>query len=125
MTAGCCVAQHRKCVADWATSQPYLYEVLGGKADTMDAQHLRHTRHKISHPSCHRTVIVFTEHKKRTSKIFETPPLAKEGFGEECKQPFEPKGLTTAARLPETNSVKQYMWSVAEHLSKLLTFFKV
>ena len=57
------VAQHRRCVADLATSQPYLYEVLGGKADTIDAEHLRHTNHKTSHPSRHRIVIVFTEIK--------------------------------------------------------------
>ena len=37
VTAGCCVAQQRWCVADLATSQPYLYGVLGGKSDTMDA----------------------------------------------------------------------------------------
>jgi hypothetical protein len=70
-------------VADLATSQPYLYEVLGAKADTIYAEHLRHTLYKISHPSRHRSVIVFTEIKKRTSG-----------------------SLTTAARLPETNSVK-------------------
>lgn len=64
VTAGCCVAQRRRCVADWATSQPYLYEMLGDKADPMDAQHLRHTIHKTSHPSRHRSVIVFTEIKK-------------------------------------------------------------
>ena len=64
VTAGCCVTRHRRCVADLATSQPYLYEVLGDKADTMDAQHLRHTIHKTSHPSRHRSVIVFTEIKK-------------------------------------------------------------
>lgn len=36
-TEGCCVARHRRCVADLATSLPYLYEVLGGKSDTLDA----------------------------------------------------------------------------------------
>ena len=66
-------------MADLATSQPYLYEVLGGKTDTIDAEHLRHSPYKISHPSRHRSVIVFTEIKKRTSG-----------------------SLPTAARLPET-----------------------
>jgi hypothetical protein len=32
------VAQHRRCVADLATSEPYLYEVLVGKSDTIDAR---------------------------------------------------------------------------------------
>jgi hypothetical protein len=53
-------------VADLATSQPYLYEVLGAKADTIDAEHLRHTLNKISHPSRHRSVIVFTDIKKES-----------------------------------------------------------
>ena len=79
------MAQHRRCVADLATSQPYLYEVLGGKADTIDEEHLRHTLYKISHPSRHRSVIVFTG-------LF----LEKTIGG--C--------LTTAAYVPETNSVK-------------------
>ena len=73
VTVGCCVAQHRRCVADWATSQPYLYEMLGDKADTMDAQHLRHTIHKTSHPSRHRSVIVFTEHKKERAGVSRLP----------------------------------------------------
>ena len=83
MTAVQCVAQHRRCVADLATSQPYLYEVLGGKADTIDAEHLRPTLHKTSHPSRHRSVIVFTDIKKVIGGSF-----------------------TTAAYTPETNSVK-------------------
>ena len=77
------MAQHRRCVADLATSQPYVYEVLGGKADTIDAEHLRHIPYKISHPSRHRIVIVFTEIKKVIGG-----------------------SLTTAAYTPETNSVK-------------------
>jgi hypothetical protein len=72
-------------VADLATGQPYLYEVLGGKADTIDAEHLRHTNHKTSYPSRHRIVIVFTEIKKVIGG-----------------------SLTTAAYTPETNSVKNY-----------------
>ena len=64
VTAEWCVAQHRRCVADLATSQSYIYEVLGAKADTIDAEHLRHTLYKISHPSRHRSVIVFTEINK-------------------------------------------------------------
>ena len=79
------MAQHRRCVADLATSEPYLYEVLVGKSDTIDVEHLRHTLYKISHPSRHRSVIVFTS-------LF----LEKTIGG--C--------LTTAAYVPETNSVK-------------------
>ena len=83
VTAVWSVAQHRRCVADLATSQPYLYEELGGKADTMEAKHQRHIPHKTSHPSRHRIVIVFTEIEKERAGVF-----------------------ATAARLPETNSVK-------------------
>ena len=46
--------------------------MLGGKADTIDAEHLRHIPYKISHPSRHRIVIVFTEIKK-TSAIRSAP----------------------------------------------------
>jgi hypothetical protein len=70
-------------VADLATSRPYLYEVLGGKADTIDAEHLHHTLHKISYPSRHRIVIVFTDINKVIGG-----------------------SLPTAAYTPETNSVK-------------------
>ena len=86
MTAVWCVAQHRRCVADLAPSQPYVYEELGGKADTIDAEHLHHTLHKTSHPSRHRIVIVFTDIKKVIGGSF-----------------------TTAAYTPETNSVKTTM----------------
>ena len=41
-------------------------------ADTIDAEHLRHIPYKISHPSRHRIVIVFTEIKK-TSAIRSAP----------------------------------------------------
>ena len=69
-------------MADLATSQPYLYEVLGGKADTIDVKHLRHTLYKISHPSRHRSVIVL-QNIKTTGRR-----------------------LATAPCVPETNSVK-------------------
>ena len=77
VTAGWCVAQHRRCVADLATSQPYLYEVLGGKADTLDAEHLRLTLHKTSHPSRHRIVIVL-QNIKTTGRRLATAPCVPE-----------------------------------------------
>ena len=73
VTAGWCVAQYRRCVADLATSQPYLYEVLGDKADTIDAEHLRHTLYKISHPSRHRIVIVLQNIKKERAGVSRLP----------------------------------------------------
>ena len=82
VTAVWSVARHRRCVADLATSQPYLYEQLGDKAATLDAEHLRHTLHKISYPSRHRIVIVFTDINKVIGG-----------------------SLTTAAYTPETNSI--------------------
>ena len=101
MTVVQCVAKHRRCVADLATSQPYLYEVLGGKADTIDAEHLRHTLYKISHPSRHRSVIVFYSIKKTSGS------------------------LPTAARFPETNSSNSFCKAKRNTFYKLLTLLKV
>ena len=61
MTAVWSVAQHRRCVADLATSLPYLYEVLGGKADTIDVKHQHHTLFADKSAEAHKLKGVFTE----------------------------------------------------------------
>ena len=75
--------------------------MLGGKADTIDAEHLRHTLYKINHPSRHR-IVRSLQNIKTTGRR-----------------------LTTAPCVPETSSVNYFCGAQRNTFNKLLTLLKV